>query len=316
MGFNLFIVVILLFVLFIGLSSIKIVRQSTVGMVERLGRFNREIGAGFHFVLPIFERVSIYVDLKTQVLDSDPQPVITKDNVGMTIDTVTYYKVTDPFKAVYELVNLQSAIMNITATTLRDVIGGLELDETLESRDQINARLRQELDLATDAWGVKVERVEVKNINPPSDIREAMEKQMRAEREKRAQILEAQGRKESQVLEAEGQKQAQILRAEAEKEAQILAADAEKEAQILRSEGEAQAIERVAQAEKERIHLVYTALKAANLDDKILTLESIQALKAVAESDNKMVVPYEANALMGTVAALKNISKDSGNKEL
>lgn len=283
----------------LGFSTIKIVKQSTVGMVENLGKFNRQINAGFNIVFPFIERVSTYVDLRTQVLDSDPQPVITKDNVGMSIDTVTYYRITDAFKSVYEIQDLENAILNITATTLRDVIGGLELDETYTSRDQINARLRQELDEATDAWGVKIDRVEVKNINPPADIREAMEKQMRAEREKRAQILEAEGRKESAIRQAEGQKQAQILNA-----------DADKEAQIRRAEGEAQAIERVAIAQKEQIALIYSALKEADLDDKILAYQSIKALEKIAESDNKILVPYEASALMGSFSSIKDIISD------
>lgn len=293
---EIFIIFIVAAVFIFGLMSIKIVRQSTVGMVENLGKFNRQINAGFNIVIPFIERVSKYVDLRIQVLDSDPQPVITKDNVGMTIDTVTYYRVSDAFKTVYEIENLQSAILNITATTLRDVIGGLELDETYTSRDQINARLRQELDEATDAWGVKIERVEVKNINPPADIREAMEKQMRAEREKRAQILEAEGLKEAAIRKAEGQKQSLILSAEADKEAQIA-----------RAEGEAQAIERVAHAQKEQIALVYGALKNAQLDDKVLAFESIKALEKIAQSDNKMVVPYDASALMGSVASIKEM---------
>jgi len=283
----------------LGFSTIKIVKQSTVGMVENLGKFNRQINAGFNIVIPFIERVSTYVDLRTQVLDSEPQPVITKDNVGMSIDTVTYYRITDAFKSVYEIQDLENAILNITATTLRDVIGGLELDETYTSRDQINARLRQELDEATDAWGVKIDRVEVKNINPPADIREAMEKQMRAEREKRAQILEAEGRKESAIRQAEGQKQAQILNA-----------DADKEAQIRRAEGEAQAIERVAIAQKEQIALIYSALKEADLDDKILAYQSIKALEKIAESDNKILVPYEASALMGSFSSIKDIMSD------
>lgn len=303
-----FVVFIIIAIIVLAVSSIKIVKQSSVGMVENLGKFNRQINAGFNIVVPFLENVSRYVDLRTQVWDSDPQPVITKDNVGMTIDTVTYFRITDPFKAVYEIEDLESAIANITATTLRDVIGGLELDETYTSRDQINARLRQELDVATDAWGVKVERVEVKNIQPPADIREAMEKQMRAEREKRAQILEAEGKKEAMVLQAQAQKESTILNAEADKQAAILAADAEKESQILKAEGEAQAIERIAIAQKEQIHLVYTALKDANLDQSILTYESIKALSKIAESDNKMMVPYEASALMGSVSALKDIT--------
>lgn len=303
------IIVIAIAVFLLVLSSIKIVRQSHVFMVENLGRFSRMLQPGFRIVIPILESVSHRVDLRTQVLDSEPQSVITKDNVGMNVDTVCWYKITDPFKSVYEIDGVERSLLNITATTLRDVIGSLELDETYTSRDQINNKLREELDKATDAWGVKVERVEVKNINPPADIREAMEQQMRAERKKRAQILEAEGKKEAAIREAEGEKEAVILNAQADKESVILQADADKESQIRRADGEAQAIERVAQAEKERIALVYSALKAANLDQTILTLESIQALKKIAESDNKMIVPYEANALMGTVASLKDLTK-------
>lgn len=308
-GMLIFVIILVFFAILVGLSSIRIIRQSSVAMVERLGKFHKKLDAGFHFVVPFIDRVTKTVDLKTQVLDSVPQPVITKDNVGIDIDTVTYYKITDAFKAVYEIENLKYAISNITATTLRDVIGGLELDDTYTSREQINHRLRKELDDATGAWGVKVERVEVKNINPPHEVSNAMEKQMRAEREKRAQILEAQGKKESAILSAQGDRESQILRAEAEKEAQILRADAEKETKIRMAEGEAQAIERIAEAEKLRIEKTYKALKEANLDEKILALQSIQAMEKVAQGENNMIVPYDAVKLMGTVGSLKDIVK-------
>lgn len=289
---------ILLFVIVIGLSSIKIVRQSNVAMVERLGKYTKTLQPGFNFIIPFFDRVSMHVDLRTQTMDSEPQPVITKDNVGMMIDTVTWFKITDPFKSVYEIEDLHSSIQSITATTLRDVVGGMELDETYTSREQINARLRSELDDATDAWGVKIERVEVKNINPPTDIREAMEKQMRAERTKRAQILEAEGLKEAQIRTAEGEKESAILRAEGEKESQIRQA-----------EGQAEAIQRIAEAEKKQIELVYNALKSANLDDAILRLESIKAMKELANSENKVFIPYESSQIMGAIGSLKELSK-------
>lgn len=289
---------VLLFVIVIGLSSIKIVRQSNVAMVERLGKYTKTLQPGFNFIIPFFDRVSMHVDLRTQTMDSEPQPVITKDNVGMMIDTVTWFKITDPFKSVYEIEDLHSSIQSITATTLRDVVGGMELDETYTSREQINARLRSELDDATDAWGVKIERVEVKNINPPTDIREAMEKQMRAERTKRAQILEAEGLKEAQIRTAEGEKESAILRAEGEKESQIRQA-----------EGQAEAIQRIAEAEKKQIELVYSALKSANLDDAILRLESIKAMKELANSENKVFIPYESSQIMGAVGSLKELSK-------
>lgn len=289
-------VLVLLAVLFI-VSTIKIVQQSHVIMVERLGKFSRELGSGLHIVVPILDRVAFKIDMRTQVINSDPQPVITKDNVTMTIDTVTYFKITDPFKSVYEIENYIQAILKITATILRDVIGSLELDETLSSRDQINERLRLGLEEATNRWGVKIERVEVLNIVLPNDIKDAMERQMRAERLKRESILTA-----------EGERQAAILRAQGDKESEILRADADREAKIRRAEGEAQAIERLASAEKTQIDLVYAALSAAKLDDKILTLKSIEALEKIAESDNKMMVPYEASALMGSIAALKDLT--------
>lgn len=303
-----FLIILIVAVLILAASSFKIVNQSSVYMIEKLGKFNRKIDAGFHFVLPFIEKVSYKIDMRTQVLDSAPQAVITKDNVGMEIDTVSYYKITDPFKSVYEIDNVKIAILNIINTTLRDVIGGLELDETYTSRDLINARLRKELDLATDAWGVKVTRVEVKNIDPPTDIKVAMEKQMKAEREKRASILEAEGLKESTVLNAKAAKESAVLSAEAAKESQILAAEAEKTSSILEAEGKEISVKILAQAEADRIKTVYGALKDADIDDKILALESINALGKVVESDNKMLVPYESSALLGATETIKNLT--------
>ena len=286
MGKLLFLSVLGLFVIILASSSIKLVRQSEVALVERLGKFHKKMEAGLHFIIPFFDKVAFRVDLRTQRLDSDPQPVITADNVSIETDTVTFYKVTDSFKSVYEIEDLDGAIQNITTTTLRDVIGSLELDKTLTSRDVINSKLRAELDAATDAWGVKVERVEVKNIIPPQDVRNAMESQMKAEREKRASILEAEGKKRSAILEAEGKQESQILEAD----------------------GEGQSIERLAKAEKERINIIYSALKEAELDDAILNLEAISAMKELAKSDNKMLVPYESQALMGAVASIKEVA--------
>ena len=299
-----FLGVMCLLVFIFVVMSVKIVNQSHVIMIERLGKFHRQSGSGMHIVLPILDRVAHRIDMRTQVISSDPQPVITKDNVTMSIDTVTYFKITDPFKSVYEIEDYIEAILKITATILRDVIGSLELDETLSSRDQINERLRIGLEEATDRWGVKIERVEVLNIVLPNDIKDAMERQMRAERLKR-----------ESVLTAEGERQAAILRAQGDKESEILRADADRESAILRAEGEAQSMERLASAQKTQINLVYEALRDAKLDDKILTLKSIEALEKIAASENKMVVPYEASALMGTVAALKEtLEKKEENK--
>lgn len=306
---SIFLIVLAVFVLFLVMTSVRVIRQSTVGMVERLGKFHRQLSPGIHIVWPFLDRLRVRVDLRTQVLDSPSQPVITKDNVGMNINTVTWFRVVDPFKAEYEIEYLEEAILNIIATTLRDIFGKLELDDTYASRDNINTSLRSVLDEATDNWGVRVERVEVKDIDPPKDIRESMERQMRAERERRESVLRSQGVKESQVLEAEGRKDSQILDAEAEQQAALLEAEAKKKAAILEAEGQAEAILLVANAEQQRISLVYNALKEADLDETILNLEGIQALKKIAESDNKMLIPYEASALMGSIQSLKDLGK-------
>lgn len=318
--------IIAVFVIILLASSISIVRQSSTYITEFLGKYHRTLSPGLHILVPFLEKVSHKINLKTMVLDSEPQPVFTKDNVGMSVSTVTYYKITDPFKSVYEIQDVEFAILNICSTTLRDVIGGLDLDETYTSRETINKKLRVELDNVTNNWGVRVERVEVKDINPPKDIREAMEKQMRAERTKRAQILEAQGLQESQILNAEGQKQAQILTAQAAKDAQILEAEAHKQAQILNAEGEQAAILLLAESEKkasilrseaeqenvrllgiaeaDRLSVLYKALKDSDIDENIISLESIKALTEVAKGNNNMLVPYESSALMGSLKSL------------
>lgn len=287
--------VILAFILFF--SSVKIVKQSTVAMVERLGKFNRQMDAGLRIIIPGIDKISTRVNLRTLVLDTPAQDVITRDNVGVKINTVVWYRVTDPFKAVYEIDNLKEAVINIIATTLRDTIGSMELDETYASRDRINAQLRGALDESTTNWGVRIERVEVKDIDPPRDIRESMEKQMRAERERREQVLRAQGIKEAQILEAQG-----------EKEAAILKADAQRETQIRTANGEAEAIRLIAEAESEKISRIYEAYNNVNLSSQVLNLESIKALSKLAESDNKMLVPYDAVSLMGSVSSLKQFA--------
>lgn len=300
-------IILLLLVVALGVFSIKIVKQSEVGMVERLGKFQKEIHSGLNFIVPILDRVVYKIDLRTQVLDSEPQPVITKDNVTMMIDTVIYYQITDPFKATYEIKGLHQAIRYLTTTTLRDVIGSLDLDETLSSRDDINKRLRLILDDATDKWGVRVERVEVKNIEPPQDIKDAMEKQMRAERTRRSQILEAEGEKRSAILKAEGEKESAILQAQGRKEAKILDAEAEKEAQIRMAEGQARAITEVAFAQAEQIKQVFTALKNVDLDEKVLSVKYIEALEKMAEGENKVFVPFEATGLLGSIGTVREL---------
>ncbi|MDP3487927.1 MAG: SPFH domain-containing protein, partial [Bacillota bacterium] len=242
----LYVVAMLVFI--VALSSIRVIRQSTVGVVERLGSYNRTLPNGLHFAIPFIDRVLPLIDIREHVMDYPPQPVITKDNVTMQIDTVIYYQITDPVRSTYEISNLRGAIEKLTQTTIRNVIGELALDETLTSRERINAQLRLILDEATDKWGVKVNRVELKSIDPPRDIKDAMEKQMRAERDKRAQILSAEGERAANILISEGRKQATILEAEGHRTRAILAAEADRQKRILEAEGEGQAIMTVYQA--------------------------------------------------------------------
>ena len=286
MEFILFIVI-ALSVIFV--SGIKIVSQSKAQVIERLGAYHRTNHTGLKYVIPFFERVSNTVSLKEIVKDFAPQPVITKDNVTMQIDTVVYFHITDPKMYTYGVENPVSAIENLTATTLRNIIGELELDETLTSRDVINTKMRSILDVATDPWGIKVTRVEVKNIIPPRDIQEAMEKQMRAERERREAILKAEGEKKAAILIAEGEKESTILRADAEKEAKIRAA-----------EGEAEAIIKIQHATAQGLRL----LKSAEMDDAVLKLKSYEAMVEVANGNaTKIIVPSELQGLVtaGTV---------------
>lgn len=306
-----FVGVIVLLVIVLILRSVIIVHQSQVAIVERLGKYLKTAHSGLNVIVPILDKVVRRVDLRTQVLDSPPQPVITKDNVTMSIDTVLYFQITDPFKATYEIANLVVAIKYLTTTTLRDIIGTMELDYTLSSREEINTRLRVLLDEATDKWGVRVERVEVKNIDLPSDIKNAMEKQMRAEREKRAQILQAEGEKQAAITQAEGQKDAVILQAQADKEKKILEAVAEKEARITRAQGEADAIKLVAEATAAQNVTVYQSLHDAKLTDEILRLKSVEATVEMAKSDNKVFVPYESVNVLGAAGLASDVIKNT-----
>lgn len=288
-------------------TCVKIVPQAYAYVIERLGVYKQTWSVGIHFKVPFLDRVSRRVNLKEQVADFEPQPVITRDNVTMQIDTIIFYQITDPKLYAYGVENPIVAIKNLTATTLRNIVGDLELDETLTSRETINARMRSELDVATDPWGIKVNRVELKNIIPPRDIQEAMEKQMRAEREKREQILRAEGEKKSAVLIAEGKKEAAILNAEADKQSAILKADAEKQKKILEAEGEAQAILKVQQATAEGIRVI----KEAGADEAVLTMKSLEAFVAAADGQaTKIIIPSEIQGLAGSVKALTEVIKE------
>ncbi len=284
--------------------NIKVVPQSRAFVIERLGSFRTVWGNGIHFKVPFIERVAKQVSLKEQVVDFAPQPVITKDNVTMQIDTVLYFYITDPKLYTYGVEHPMSAIENLTATTLRNIIGDLELDETLTSRDVINSKMRALLDEATDPWGIKVNRVELKNIIPPRDIQESMEKQMRAERERREAILQAEGQKQSQILVAEGEKQSAILKAEAAKEAAIKRAEGEKQARILQAEAEADAIMKVQQATADALKL----LNAAAPTDQVVKLKALEAFGKAADGQaTKLIIPSEIQGLAGLAASAKEI---------
>ena len=306
MSIILFIIVIALLVMIIS-STVRIVPQAHAYVVERLGAYQGTWSVGLHVKVPFIDRVARKVNLKEQVVDFPPQPVITKDNVTMQIDTVVYFQITDPKLYSYGVENPIMAIENLTATTLRNVIGDLELDETLTSRETINTQMRATLDVATDPWGIKVNRVELKNIMPPAAIQEAMEKQMKAERERREAILIAEGEKKSTVLVAEGKKESAILEAEAEKQAAILRAEAEKEKMIREAEGEAEAILKVQQANADGIRF----LKEAGADESVLTLKSLEALKDMADGKaTKIIVPSDLQGLAGLATSLKEIMTD------
>ena len=304
--------VIILLALMVAASCVRIVPQAHAMIIERLGMYKETWSTGLHFKLPFFDRIAKRVNLKEQVVDFAPQPVITKDNVTMRIDTVVFFQITDPRLFAYGVENPIMAIENLTATTLRNIIGDMELDATLTSREIINTKMRASLDVATDPWGIKVNRVELKNIIPPSAIQEAMEKQMKAERERREAILIAEGQKKSTILVAEGKKASAILNAEAEKQAAILRAEAEKEKMIKEAEGKAEAILKVQQATADGIRFI----KEAGADESVLTLKSLEAFgKAADGKATKIIIPSEIQGIAGLAASLKEIVTDDKKQE-
>ena len=301
-------IIILIVILLLLARNIRIVPQAQAMVVERLGGYRATWNVGLHFKVPILDRVAKRVVLKEQVVDFPPQPVITKDNVTMQIDTVVFFQITDPKLYTYGVENPIMAIENLTATTLRNIIGDLELDETLTSRETINTKMRASLDVATDPWGIKVNRVELKNIIPPAAIQEAMEKQMKAERERRETILVAEGEKKSAILVAEGKKEAMILDAQAAKESAILKAEAEKEKMIREAEGEAAAILKVQQANADGIRF----LKEAGADERVLTLKSFEAMAKIADGQaTKIIIPSEMQNLAGSIKAAVEVAKEA-----
>ena len=304
----LLVLVLIFIILLIFVSCIRIVPQAQAMVVERLGAYLETWNVGVHFKMPFIDRVAKRVLLKEQVVDFAPQPVITKDNVTMKIDTVVFFQITDPKLYAYGVENPIMAIENLTATTLRNIIGDLELDQTLTSRETINTKMRSALDVATDPWGIKVNRVELKNIIPPAAIQDAMEKQMKAERERREAILRAEGEKKSTILVAEGKKQAAILDAEADKQAAILHAEAEKEKRIREAEGQAEAILKIQQANADGIRMI----KEAGADQAVLQLKSLEAFAKAADGKaTKIIIPSEIQSLAGLVTSVTEIAKKS-----
>ena len=305
MAGTIFMIIIILLIVYIVTSCVRIVPQAQAYVIERLGAYNGTWSVGKHFKVPFIDRVAKKVLLKEQVVDFAPQPVITKDNVTMRIDTVVYYQITDPKLYAYGVDNPIMAIENLTATTLRNIIGDLELDSTLTSRETINTKMRATLDEATDPWGIKVNRVELKNIIPPTEIQNAMEKQMKAERERREAILRAEGEKKSSILRAEGHKESMILEAEAEKEAAILNAEAKKEATIREAEGQAEAILKVQRATADGLR----AIREAGADEAVIKLKSLEAFEKAADGKaTKIIIPSEIQNLAGLVTSIKEVA--------
>ena len=299
-------VIIVIFAIAVIIANIKVVPQSKAYVIERLGAYHCTWDTGLHFLIPVFDRVSKQVSMKEQVADFPPQPVITKDNVTMQIDTVVFFQITDPKLFAYGVENPIAAIENLTATTLRNIIGELELDNTLTSRDTINAKIRSILDEATDPWGIKINRVELKNIKPPAEIQDAMEKQMKAERQRREAILRAEGEKSSNILVAQGKKESQILAAEAEKQAAILHAEAEKEARIRKAEGEAEAILKINQAQAESIRLI----NEASPSNEYLTLKKLESFEKVSDGQaTKVIIPSDLQGVVGLVNTIAESAK-------
>ena len=316
MIFILIVIIVLILLLIIG--NFKIVPQAQVYVVERLGTFNRELHTGPHMIFPIIDKVVKKISIKEQVADFKPQPVITKDNVTMQIDTVVFFQITNAKLYTYGVDRPISAIENLTATTLRNIIGEMELDATLTSRDTINTKITVVLDEATDRWGIKVNRVELKNIIPPREIQDAMEKQMKAERERREKILQAEGEKKSQILVAEGEKESKILRAEAEKQAEILKAEAEKQAMILRASAVKEQKMLEAEGEAKAIEVVQTALaqslvklNEANPNERVIALKSLEAFEKAADGKaTKIIIPSEIQGIAGLVSSIKAIAEN------
>lgn len=297
---KIFFLILLILLIVLLIKSIKVVRQSEVYIIERLGKFHKAADAGLTIIIPFIDTVRSVVSLKQQTMDVQPQEVITSDNVTITIDTVIFYKVIDPAKAVYEIQSLKKGIEYLSITTIRDIIGKMELDETFSSRDSINEKLKLILDEATFQWGCRIDRVEIKDITPPPDIKDAMEKQMNAERNKRALILQAEGERQSAITLAEGRKEAAILDAEADRESKIR-----------RATGEADAIKQVAAAKAKEIQMVYDAIKEANPDDKLVQLKSLEALEEVAKGDaNKIFIPFEATSVLSSLGSIKDVMSD------
>ena len=307
MGPVIAIIVVIVLLLILIIRNLHVVQQSKAYVIERLGAFSSVWEVGIHFKIPFIEKVAKKVSLKEQVLDYPPQPVITKDNVTMQIDTVVYFQITDPKLYTYGVEYPMVAMETLTATTLRNIIGDLELDQTLTSRDVINTKMRAILDEVTDPWGIKVNRVELKNILPPADIQSSMEKQMKAERDRRQAILQAEGTKRSAVLVAEGEKESAVLRAEAEKQADILKAEAEKQAAILRAEGEAEAIRAVQKALADSVKM----LNEAAPNDQVIKLKALESMQKVADGKaTKIIIPSEIQGLAGLATSLKEFAKD------
>ena len=298
-------IILLIILIVLAVMSIKIVRQSEVYIIERLGKFHKIADAGLTIIIPFIDHVRSIVSLKQQTMDVPPQDVITKDNVTITIDTVVFYRILEPAKAVYEIQSLKKGIEYLSITTIRDIVGKMDLDSTFTSRDAINDKLRAILDEATDRWGCKIDRVEIQNITPPPDIRDAMEKQMNAERNKRASILQA-----------EGERQAAVLKAQGEKEAEILQAEADKESKIRRAAGEAEAIRKVAEAKADEVKLVYGAMMKANPDEKLIQLKSLEALKDVSKGEaNKVFIPFEATEALSAIGAAADMVNDKNENK-
>ncbi|MCM1125391.1 MAG: SPFH/Band 7/PHB domain protein [Lachnospiraceae bacterium] len=307
MGYFVVVVIIIILLLVVAASCVKIVPQAYAYVVERLGAYQGTWSVGLHIKLPIFDKVAKKINLKEQVVDFAPQPVITKDNVTMRIDTVVFFQITDPKMFAYGVENPIMAIENLTATTLRNIIGDLELDQTLTSRETINTKMRASLDEATDPWGIKVNRVELKNIIPPAEIQNAMERQMKAERERREAVTRAEGEKKASVTVAEGKKAAAILEAEAEKQSAILRAEAQKEKMIREAEGEAEAILKVQQATADGIRMI----REAGADESVLRIKSLEAFEKAADGKaTKIIIPSEIQGLAGLAASVKELMSD------